>query len=72
MGRKNQQVWFTVSVSKEMSDAITKALNDINSQPGQVVKISRNALIKNLLVQFLVGYRAAKEAEEVEENKEII
>lgn len=62
MGRKNQQVWFTVAIDKSMSDAIAAALDDLNRQPGQMVKISRNSLIKNLLLQFLSGYKEVKEA----------
>ena len=71
MPKKSVNVWFTISVPKEMSDAVTKALNDINSQPEQAVKISRNALIKSLLLQFLVGYQTAKDAEEAKDNKKI-
>lgn len=57
---KEKQVWITVGVPKKLSDAVSKALEDLNSKPEQVVKITRSALIKNLLIQFLVGYMEAK------------
>ena len=66
---KEKQVWITVGVPKKLSDAISKALEDLNSQPEQVVKITRSGLIKNLLLQFLVGYNEAKQMDDANTNK---
>lgn len=65
---KEKQVWFTVGVPKKLSDAVSNALEDLNSQPEQVVKITRSGLIKNLLIQFLVGYNEAKQMDDTNTN----
>ena len=65
---KDKQVWITVGVPKKLSDAVSKALEDLNSQPEQVVKITRSGLIKNLLIQFLVGYNEAKQMDDTNTN----